>query len=282
MAMAEYALATGSEEAGRLARQHYAILDRHMWDRTADNIVQARYRDWSPLPPGARDYRDQVSGTRTHHTRIHFMSAVSTYHEPDPSPEVSVRLARLVQLTERGLMTTPCSYFRERDGSRQTNQRFGHDIEAIHMLLQARARLGRCGSPPSFYGRVVDDALRLAEDRGNGGIMLGWPVGWPATNPAKDDWVQGDSLLTLAELYRHSRRPDRAEALFRLVTWIGRWQVDWANGSWFSRINASAMPEGDKAGASGGPFHTVRGTLGALRILEAIDGGLPKGGCTFL
>ncbi len=45
MAMAEYALATGSDEAAHLARRHYEVLDRHIRARSA--LISSATQSWS-------------------------------------------------------------------------------------------------------------------------------------------------------------------------------------------------------------------------------------------
>ena len=74
-------------------------------------------------------------------------------------------------LTEAALVRAPVFYFRATDGTAPTRQNYGHDIETISLLLRARALLGHCGTPPAFYRRIVDDALRLGEDHSLGGVF---------------------------------------------------------------------------------------------------------------
>ena len=72
-------------------------------------------------------------------------------------------------------------------------------------------------------------------------------IGAAVYDRKKRDWVQAETLLTLCELYRLDRQPKRKLAFLRQLDWIGRWQVDWANGSWHGLIDPSGQPVGKKA-----------------------------------
>ena len=88
-----------------------------------------------------------------------------------------------------------------------------------------------------------------------------------------------ETLLTLAELFRLTRQSRRKSAFLRTLDWVGRWQVDWGQGSWYDTIGADLKPSGGKAGPWGGPYHTGRAVLGCLRLIDVIQ-NTPKGGCT--
>ena len=221
-------------------------------------------------------------GVRTHNTRLHLLEALTTFHELQPSPLARDRLAEVLALNEAALRRTPAFYFRETDTPPFAHQSYGHDTETIHLLMRARAQLGRCAAPPTFYRRVLDDALRLGEDPLLGGIFAGGAAGQPAPRRNRGDWVQAETLLAVLELYRVGRAAAHQAAFFRLLNWIGRWQADWANGSWYDAIDPGLRPGGPKAGAWGGPYHTGRALIGCLRLIDRITAGDAGGGCTVI
>ena len=280
--LSEHALATGAAPAAGEADGAFAAIEQKMRSPATGNYHEFRLRDWTAPPPDRRDYLDQPAGTRSHNTRIHLLEALTTYHELRSTPLVGARLAEVVALTEAALVRTPVYYFREVDGRPPTRQSYGHDIETIHLLMRARARLGRCGAPPAFYGRVVDDALRVGEDPERGGLFFAGPAGSPPDERHKQDWVQAEALLALMELYRLTRTAARKAAFFRLVDWLGRYQVDWANKSWHATITPELRAQGGKAGPWRGPYHAGRALIDCLRLLKAIGDGAPSGGCTFV
>ena len=280
-ALSEHALVSGSPPAAvAAATAAFAAIDAHCRDAAVGNYREFLLRDWSTPPPGRVDYLAAVGGVRTHNTRIHLLEALTTYYELVPSALVRSRLIEIVALTEAALVRAPVFYFRATDGAAPTRQNYGHDIETIHLLMRARALLDRCAEPPAFYGRVVDDALRLGEDPARGGVFDSGPIGVSADQRERRDWVQAETLLTLGELLRLTRRTDRKAAFLRTLNWIGAWQVDWANGSWHGQIDAQLHASGRKAGTWNGPYHPGRAVLGCLRLIDAISSGAPKGGCT--
>lgn len=277
-ALSEHALVTGSGLAAAAAA--FAVIDTRFRDAAAGNYREFLLRDWSPAPAGRQTYLATLAGERTHNTRIHLLEALTTYHELAGTPLVASRLAELVALTERALVRAPAFFFRATDAGAPTRQSYGHDLETIHLLMRARAQLGLCGSPPAFYGRVVDDAWRLGQDAGLGGVFDSGPAGAAADQRTRTDWVQAEALLTLAELFRLGRETGRKAAFLRMLDWIGRWQVDWANGSWHATIDERLRPSGGKAGPWRGPYHTGRAVLGSLQLIDTITTVTTKGGCT--
>ena len=99
------------------------------------------------------------------------------------------------------------------------------------------------------------------------------PAGAAADARTHKDWIQAETLLTLAELFRLTRKASYKAAFMRTLDWIGRWQVDWSHGSWYDTIDADLRPTGGKAGPWGGPYHTTRAVLGSLRLIDAITSG---------
>lgn len=279
-ALSEHALVSSSAIAAAAAAAAFEVIDAQFRDAASGNYAEFLLRDWSVPSPLRKDYLGGVGGARTQNTRIHLLEALTTHYELARSPTVANRLAEVVALTERALVRAPAYFFRPTDGGVPARQSYGHDLETIHLLMRGRALLGLCGSPPAFYGKVVDDALRLAEDRGLGGVFESGPAGGVPDARGRKDWIQAEALLTLGELFRLTRQDDRKAAFFRTLDWIGRWQVDWANGSWYDTIDSALHPTGGKAGPWGGPYHTGRAVLGCLRLIDAITAGSGKGGCS--
>ena len=126
----------------------------------------------------------------------------------------------------------------------------------------------------------LDDAWRLGQDTALGGVFESGPAGAVADMSTRTDWDQAEALLTLAEWFRCAREPRHQAAFLRTLDWIGRWQVDWANGSWHGLIDPSGQPVGKKADSWNSTYHTGRAVLGCLRVLDGIATGIGKGGCT--
>lgn len=279
-ALSEHALVSGSASAAAAAAEAFAVIDAHFRDATRGNYAEFLLRDWSVPSPTQKDYLGALGGVRTQNTRIHLLEALTTHYELVRSATVANRLTEVMELTERALVRTPAYFFREKDGGAPSRQSYGHDLETIHVLMRGRALLGRCGSPPAFYDRVVDDAFRLAEDRGLGGVYESGPAGGVPDTRGKKDWIQAEALLTLGEMFRLTRKSARKAAFFRTLDWIGRWQVDWVHGAWYDTIDPALRPVGGKAGPWGGPYHTGRAVLGSLTLIDAITASQAKGGCS--
>ena len=277
-ALSEHALADGGAAAAAAADAAFAAIDSHLRDAAARNYLEFLSRDWSLPPAGSRDYLGNALGERTQNTRIHLLEALTAYHVLRPTPLVRARLAEAVALTEAALQTSPVLFFRATDAPPYLRQGYGHDVEAIHLLLRARARLRRCGVLPDFYRGIVADALRLGEDPALGGMCHSGPPGLPPDRRDRVDWVQAETLLTLATLFRLERDPAHEAGFLRLLNWVGRWQVDWRSGSWYPALDPALRPTGVKADAWRDPYHAARALVGCLRLIGPILRGT-GGGC---
>lgn len=279
-ALSEHALAIGSDAAAAAAAAAFKVIDTRFRDPVSRNYREFLLRDWSVPPATRKDYLGGIGGVRTHNTRIHLLEALTTHYELVRTTKVAGRLAEVIALTEGALVQEPAFFFRATDAGTPTRQSYGHDMETVHLLMRARAMLRQCGSAPAFYQRVADDVLRLGEDQDRGGVFESGPAGAAADARTHKDWIQAETLLTLAELFRLTRKASYKAAFMRTLDWIGRWQVDWSQGSWYDTIDADLRPTGGKAGPWGGPYHTTRAVLGSLRLIDAITSGTPAGGCT--
>jgi mannose/cellobiose epimerase-like protein (N-acyl-D-glucosamine 2-epimerase family) len=150
-------------------------------------------------------------------------------------------------------------------------------------LMRARARLGRCASPPAFYVGVVDAALARGEDPKLGGLYYSGVAGAPADQKERQDWVQAEALITLLELYRLRRSKARLAAFLRELDWVGRYQVDWRYGTWYGQIDPQLRPKGAKAGGDyRAPYHVGRALLDCLHLADEILDGASVQACTVL
>ena len=208
-ALSEHALVSGSAIAAAAAAEAFDVIDARFRDAASGNYAEFLLRDWSVPSPLWKDYLGGIGGARTQNTRIHLLEALTTHYELARSPTVANRLAEVVALTERALVRAPAYFFRPTDGGVPARQSYGHDLETIHLLMRGRALLGLCGSPPAFYGKVVDDALRLAEDRGLGGVFESGPAGGVPDARGRKDWIQAEALLTLLGAAAESLGLDR-------------------------------------------------------------------------
>ena len=151
-ALSEYALASGSPAAAMAAahriRGHrcpHARCGRELLRVPAARLVRtARRLDRLSRPAGGHP---QPQHPHPPARGVDHLSSASA------SALARARLADVVALTEAALERSPVPHFRELDGQPATRQSYGRDVETIHLLLRARARLGRCASPPSLLCR---------------------------------------------------------------------------------------------------------------------------------
>ena len=275
-ALADFALATGSEEAARLAHRTFELLEEHFYDRVGGGYTEFLSRELSPPREGWAGYLGAPPEVRLLNTHLHLIEALTSYASLSGEDRARTRLSELVSLVETAWVRPDCDSLYERlsrdwrpaPGQQGERVSYGHDAEMAHFLIAADEVLKHPGARRSLCGRLLDHALRVGEDLEEGGFFAaGWP-GVAADDRRKVGWVQAETLLAMIEMYRVSGESRYRDAVLRTVHWIANSQVDWHRGEWHAEI-LRGRAYGPKVGKWHGPYHTGRALI---RGLEALGG----------
>ena len=277
--VAQYALATCDTAARAFADEIFETIEQRFRDPAFDGYCEFFRRDWSASPPELCGYLGALPEFKLLNTHLHLLEAVTVYCTLSGNHLAQRRLGELVDIVGRraiderhGALTDGF----ERDwtplrGARHDRVSYGHDIEAIYLLSEARACLGRPAvEGVETYRRLFDNAWRFGYGR-DGGVYAAGPLGEPADDHRRIWWVQAEALLGALTLYRLTGGPRYAGAFHESVRWVMDRQVDWTWGGWHAEIAPDSTPRGDKADAWKGPYHDGRAMIVALEILEHLD-----------
>jgi mannose/cellobiose epimerase-like protein (N-acyl-D-glucosamine 2-epimerase family) len=275
-AVSQYALATRCSAALDLARATFRVLDERCHDRQYGGYHEFFRSDWAPAPTGRRGYLGAPPALKLANTHLHLLEAVSVFLRLTGDGRAHERLEELVDLFGGALLHPVHATLaepHERDWSQVDRGRaqaasYGHDVEAIHLLIAADEALGRpADGRLSLYRRVFDHAVRCGADLAGGGFWSSGPPGQPASDRRKIWWVQAEALLTSLELHRLTGEESFLEVFLHTLAWVQRWQVDWSGGDWHAEV-VRGRAYGLKAGPWKGPYHNGRAVLHSLAILD--------------
>ncbi|MDX1741457.1 MAG: AGE family epimerase/isomerase, partial [Rhodothermales bacterium] len=267
MAFAQYALATGSDEAASLARRTHANILRRQ-----DN-PKGQY---NKLVPGTRPMRGLAL------PMILSNLALEMEEMLEPS-EVDAQLDRCIADVTGPFLDPETNILSENvasDGSRldSFDGRMicpGHSIEAMWFLMDvARRRDDRALAELTVT--VVLSMLEYAWDREYGGIFYFMDrKGHPTQQLEWDQklwWVHLEALVALAMGYATTGRPECLEWLERVDEYAWNHFPDSDHGEWFGYLNR----RGDvllplKGGKWKGCFHVPRALLMCATIFEELS-----------
>lgn len=228
-----------------------------------------------PLVRSTRD-RDLIRvpyGLTSANTHLHAIEALTELFRTTRDERVGARLAALVERVEwlvrrdRALYTTYSTTWRPVDRSIS----YGHDVEAVFLVLEARASLGWSSDTPLLT--LLEQALRAGIDKRFGGMYFG--RGRFRRVRDKVDWVQAEALNTLGYMIPHARDPEPYhDALAEVWRFISQHVIDDTCGGWLGRLDRQGRPLDDRKGHRWKAcYHPVRALLNASDCLRhgAID-----------
>jgi N-acylglucosamine 2-epimerase len=267
MAFAQYALASGSDEAAALAR------------RTHGNILRRQHHPkgrFSKIVPGTRPMRGLALPMILSNLALEMEDML------EPS-EVDDQLDRCIADVTGPFLDRETYILCENvapDGSRvdSFDGRMicpGHSIEAMWFLMDIARRRGD-RDLAELTVRVILSMLEYAWDREHGGIFYFMDLKGHPTQQLEWDqklwWVHLETLVALAMGYAATGRPECLEWLERVDEYAWAHFPDAEHGEWYGYLNRRGevlLPL--KGGKWKGCFHVPRALLMCATLFEEMS-----------
>ncbi len=275
-ALAEYAMATGSEGPALVAEEACELVELHLRDPERGGYWDQLERTWGP---GALEPARTRGGAKYLGSMHHLMEAYTWQARARPGSIAAARLPELILVCANAVV-------RMREGALTDAHRpdwsplldeeharvsYGHDIETIHLLIAACEAAGVTPHVLSgLYRALLQNALAHGHDRRKGGFHYMGPLGKRADRREKIWWVQAEALLGTLEMYRVTGDRAPAETYLSTLGWVESRQVDWTHGEWHATVPPRGRPYGRKADAWKGPYHSGRAVIHSLEALAAL------------
>jgi mannose/cellobiose epimerase-like protein (N-acyl-D-glucosamine 2-epimerase family) len=272
-ALSEFALASHDAQAEQLARRLFALIER-AHDAHLGGYREFFARDWGPAPDVGGEYMGaSPAGTKLMNTHLHLLEALTTYVRLTQEAQARERLLELIEIESSTVVrkeVAACTDQYAADWTPRNTERvsYGHDIENVWLVMDARDALGLPQAPlTDLYRALFENALRYGYDVEQGGFYTGGLLGKPADRKEKVWWPQSEGLIAALSLYRLTGDERYRSTYLGTLKWIESRQVDWEHGDWHETILPDGRPAGLKAAAWKGPYHDGRAMLRSLEIL---------------
>jgi cellobiose epimerase len=276
-ALAEFGQTLGNAAAIELASATFALVDARAHDTRFGGYREWLTQDWQPAAgPGYLGWGRELKTLNTH---LHLLEAFTRLIAAAPGIVPRERIVELMEIvSERTVLrrfgvALDC-YLEDWTllRSRRNNAvSYGHEVEAIHLLLAACDAVGaeRADLAEPFRRRF-SYCMRFGFDYENGGFFDRGRLGRPANSTLKIWWVQAEALLSALTMYGLYRERPYLMAFERTLSWIDRAQADWAGGEWHREIDAQGHAHGAKVDRWKCPYHNGRAVLECLSLIDAL------------
>ena len=269
---AEYARATGDEEALKMAQQLFDVIEQHAWDGEHGGYIEACTRDWQPIEDMRLSAKDD-NYPKSQNTHLHIIEPYANllrgWPTPSPSPArleetldpsrregdsspLAGAVARLIELFCTRILnpaTHHLDLFFDMDWRRMSRtESYGHDIECSWLLHEAALALGDAEVlrrvEPVVRAVAVASEKGLRESltprpspKGEGSLFLcelGEREGLQEQSPVEAVWwVQAEAVVGFFNIYQHFGDEAALDKALRVWEYIKEHLIDREHGEWY-------------------------------------------------
>lgn len=281
---AEYARATGDQEALNMAQQLFDVIEQHAWDGEHGGYIEACTRDWQPIEDMRLSAKDE-NYPKSQNTHLHIIEPYANllrgWPTPSPSPRegdsspLAGAVARLIDLFCTRILnpaTHHLDLFFDMDWRRMsTTESYGHDIECSWLLHEAALALGDADIINKVEPIVC--AVAKASEKGlqaDGSLIYEGEPDGSHFDCDRHWWVQAEAVVGFFNIYQHFGDEAALDKVLRVWEYIKEHLIDREHGEWFwsVREDGSVNLDDDHAGFWKCPYHNSRM---CLELIERID-----------
>jgi mannobiose 2-epimerase len=273
-ALAEYAMAFGSESARQYALECFRSFDARSHDAKNQGYDQTGTSRWL--------YSGAAKDTNTH---IHLLESTTHLYRATQDSMAYSRARELVEVVLHRLVQprgyTHAEFAADFTPFGPAYVSYGHDIETAWLLLDAYATLEITAPEPREQAYAL--GMRAAEagfDPTRGGFFEEGSVDGPATKLEKIWWVQAEAIAGMVMLHQHRATPTLLQKLEATLDWVERYQWDRNQGEWYwgvasdGRLGAHRDVKSEEWKSS---YHVLRALLFSSQWLNEVLTRTPQG-----
>ena len=274
--MSEYYMASGDEQALKMARVLFLDIEVHAFDRLRNGYMDALTRDWKPIEDLRLSEKDQ-NESKTMNTHLHILEAYTNLYRVWKDPSLKDALENVLRLMLDRFVDKDSKhlnlFFDDNWTLKSTLISFGHDIEASWLIHEA-AEVLENQELIKQSGKLAVEMVR-ANFTGldsDGGLFYEYYPEEKEMDTDKHWWPQAEAMVGYYNAYQ--LRDDESFLIKALESWkfikekiVDREYGEW---NWATNKEGRALREKEKAGLWKCPYHNSRACLEIIRRIDRI------------
>ena len=245
-ALAQYYLYSKVSEAKDYALKLFELLELHGLDSEESGYIEAFARDWSPIADMRLSDKD-LNAPKTANTHLHVLEAYTCLYNATHEEKVKVALLRLLKLFRDYFFNNSLHlklFFTRSWEEIGEEISFGHDIEAVWLLLEAAESTGDLEEIDFWRNqlvRVADQFIRVGV-ASDFGVLNAMEINSGALDTDRHWWPQAEAMVGLHYAYTETKDAEYLNVLNGIWGYTKTHIIDNNLGEWLFRVNEKGVP----------------------------------------
>ncbi|MCG2614388.1 AGE family epimerase/isomerase [Terrimonas sp. NA20] len=274
-AMAEYFKATRNDDALQLAKDLFALIEKHGFEEEQNGYIEARSREWG-LAADLRLSDKDENEKRSANTHLHIVEAYATLFSVWPDEMLKARIRNLLDIFRKRIISRDSDhlllFFNDQWEPRSSLVSFGHDIEAAWLLPLCAEAI----DDPSYirlYQLITIPVTKAAMeglDRSDGGLWYEYDVMNDQWIFEKHWWPQAEAMIGFFYAWQLSGGKGYLEQSIKSWEFVKSYLRD-GEKEWFWGIQKDySVIQKEKAGFWKCPYHNGRACMELITRISSL------------
>ena len=275
--LSEYALASQSQQAKKMALELYHTIEQYSHDTKNDGYIEAFTREWQEIKDLRLSNKD-ANERKSMNTHLHVLEAYACLYRIWPDEDLRKNMQVLIHLFLEHIIdprTNHLVLFFDDDWQvRSDIISYGHDIEAAWLILEAAEMIG----DEELVTKVKEKAVKIAEAARHGldhdgGLWYEYEIERKHLVKEKHWWPQAEAMVGFFNAWQLTGNETYFFDSFNNWRFVKNKILDKERGEWLWGIKEddSTMQGEDKVGIWKCPYHNTRACLEIINRIKSIN-----------
>ena len=274
-ALAEYYKASRNNEALKMAKNCFKLVEKHSFDAINTGYLEAFTEKWNPISDLRLSEKDQ-NEKKSMNTHLHVIEAYANLYLIYKSEKLKNAIEKLLNNFKQHIVNQQTHhlnlFFTEKWEIKSPAISFGHDIEAAWLLLAAAQTIKNKEQIENFKAIALKIANATTKGLNEHGAL------WYEFDPLTQNWTkemhwwpQAEAMVGFFNAWQINKEEKHLTNSLKSWSFIKAKLIDHQNGEWFWGINSDfSLMEEDKAGFWKCPYHNSRACMEIIKRIEGL------------